>query len=1143
MPFGASATTTSRPLRSSSNDAAGFLDLLRRPWAQDMVAAGWFLAAMGVLLCLASFHPDDPSYFFYHPTMLVQNVGGLLGATLAEGLLQVFGMAGYLVPPMMAVAGLAWSLRGSILYHARWMACAPLLIASTAGLFHLLLPRGLFLPGVAPGGLLGVMWQSLIVAGLPWGGLLVSLSVLLLIAVVGLSGLGPVEFFVLSGLGLRSSFSAATAGGWWLGGKVCGFLSGFVSGPGYSWSASAYDEPVVEFEDLEEVQEEIQTPDESYTVVRPQRRAASRQTAPRPAPKREPLPLSQRLQENLVSELNDRAVKRGDTTPERAPAAAFEAPPVELPVSRTPTIRERTVVTPGVPPMPFQADVSAEPTPEPAQESPPEPETPSFDGWPFSEEGRPAMSEPMSMGDIEEEELSDDAPEEDVLVDEEIVEEFRPDAEELLDEVVDDGEDLSELEEEEELLEEELAAEETVEDDIDEAPVPDEWDEEIDETPQDWDEAEEDSAEELSIDEGFEEIEEFEEETEEEELAEESGEDDTPVQPIIRTLEGVKRPETSAPAPKAPPANGPLIRPRAETSFGKFVQRAEEDYAAQDAAQADDDPAPWEDDSPFEDDSQVGIKKEAAAPLKLPSELEQDDDESGGGGALEVPLTEEQQARTIRYRLARATITVPGAALLNEIPDCLGGEPEEVMLENANTLVHKLKDFRIDGHVSEIVPGPVVTRYEYVPAPGVKVSKITNLTDDLSMAMRCKVPPRIALIPGKSALGIEVPNSQRELVSFAEVVRSKEFTESASPLSMAIGKDTEGRPFVTDLAAMPHLLVAGTTGSGKSVCINTMLMSLIMFRSPLEVQLVLVDPKMLELSIYNDIPHLRSPVVTDPGHAATALQWAVNEMEDRYGRLSAEGVRNIKQYNNFIRERAEEERWSAGELKESLMPYIVIVIDELADLMVVASNEVETSVMRLAQMARAAGIHLILATQRPSVDVITGVIKANFPSRLAFRVSQKVDSRTIIDEMGADRLLGNGDMLLRPPGTSRLIRLHGAYVSEDEINRIVDFWKEQQLPAPQGVVEDLLDDGSGDEDDGLVEATQDEYFIRAVELIISSGHASISMLQRRFRVGYARAARLVDMMERHGIVGKFEGSKPREVLVDSSYVEKLKKML
>jgi len=455
--------------------------------------------------------------------------------------------------------------------------------------------------------------------------------------------------------------------------------------------------------------------------------------------------------------------------------------------------------------------------------------------------------------------------------------------------------------------------------------------------------------------------------------------------------------------------------------------------------------------------------------------------------------------------------------------------------ENARTLESKLADFGVQGKVSGIRPGPVITMYEYTPAPGIKISRIVGLSDDLSMALKAMSIRVVAPIPGKAAIGIELPNQQRELVSIQAVLESEVFSSSTSALTIALGQDTTGQPVATSIAKMPHLLIAGATGTGKSVCINTILTSLLYRNTPDDIRLLLIDPKRIELNSYEGIPHLIHPVVTDAKMATRALRWAVQEMELRYKLLADKNVRNIESYNKAIsrertktaRESREDEVLESG-LAHHHLPYTVIIIDELADLMMVASREVEESIIRLAQMARAAGIHLILATQRPSVDVLTGIIKANIPTRISFQVSSRIDSRTILDTSGAESLLGSGDMLFLPPGTAKLQRIHGAFISETEVERVTKFWQAQQIAEDPLRERVNFQDQSTSED--LKEEELDEKYDEAVQLVVETRQASISMLQRRLRVGYNRAARMIEIMEQQGIVGPSDGAKPREVL-------------
>ncbi len=452
-------------------------------------------------------------------------------------------------------------------------------------------------------------------------------------------------------------------------------------------------------------------------------------------------------------------------------------------------------------------------------------------------------------------------------------------------------------------------------------------------------------------------------------------------------------------------------------------------------------------------------------------------------------------------------------------------QAHDELMQRAVLLAEKFKEFGITGHVHQISPGPVVTTFEFKPDPGIKYSRIVSLVEDLCLALEAE-SIRIDRIPGKSTIGIEVPNKHRELIRLREIIESKKFQESRSRLTIALGKTIDGGVYVSDLTKMPHLLIAGATGSGKSMTVNCILASILFKATPEEVRFILIDPKRLELGLYDGIPHLLAPIVTDPKRAAYALKWAVAEMENRYKLLASFGVRNIEQFNREIRDLTD---WPlALESGEPIrpLPYIVIIIDELADLMMIASSEVETAITRLAQMARAVGIHLVLTTQRPSVDVITGLIKANFPCRIAFRVSSKVDSRTILDANGAEALLGRGDMLFLPPGSSRLVRVHGAFLEEAEIKRLVEFLKAQGAPQYDETV--LMSDKeyaaaqSGGE-------KRDELYEEALKIVVEMGRASTSVLQRRLRIGYGRAASIIDMMEREGYVEPADGPRPRAI--------------
>ncbi len=445
-----------------------------------------------------------------------------------------------------------------------------------------------------------------------------------------------------------------------------------------------------------------------------------------------------------------------------------------------------------------------------------------------------------------------------------------------------------------------------------------------------------------------------------------------------------------------------------------------------------------------------------------------------------------------------------------------GNKANKDLSDNVRLLEETLASFGVRVKVTRVTQGPTITRYEVQPAPGVKVSKITSLSDDIALSLAARDVRIEAPIPGKSAVGIEVPNREVAVVHFREVLESEEFQGSQSKLSLALGKDITGSAVVGDLSRMPHLLIAGATGSGKSVCINTLIASIVYKSKPDEVKLLLIDPKMVELANYNGIPHLISPVVTEPQKAASALKWIVTEMETRYELFASAGVRDILRYNFIMGEKKEEE--------QKPLPYVVVIIDELADLMMVAPGEVEEAICRLAQMARAAGIHLIVATQRPSVDVITGLIKANIPSRIAFAVSSQIDSRTILDMGGAEKLLGRGDMLYNPIGVSKPIRVQGCFLADKEVKNIVDYLMEQAKPEYCEIPVTSLQSVQAEE-------PEDEFFYKAAYIFFENNTASVSLLQRRLRIGYTRAARIMDLLEDKGVVGQYEGSKPRELLL------------
>jgi S-DNA-T family DNA segregation ATPase FtsK/SpoIIIE len=471
----------------------------------------------------------------------------------------------------------------------------------------------------------------------------------------------------------------------------------------------------------------------------------------------------------------------------------------------------------------------------------------------------------------------------------------------------------------------------------------------------------------------------------------------------------------------------------------------------------------------------------------------------------EVPIDRDYPQIVGEYHL-------PTLDLLQDAPKIPAGKIQNSLINDAKLLEATLSEFGVSVRVADIERGPAITRYELEPAPGVKVQRITALSDDIALAMKAATVRIVAPIPGKNRVGIEVPNADSAAVYLKDVLSTSQFRSSKSKLTLSLGKDIAGQPMVADLAEMPHLLIAGTTGSGKTVCVNGIIMSILLNASPDDVKFVMVDPKMVELAQYNDIPHLLCPVVTDTKKASGALNWVVAEMESRYRKLSKEGVRNIKGYHE----------------KGHNMPYMVVIIDELADLMQVSAKAVESSITRIAQLSRAVGIHMILATQRPSVDVITGVIKANFPARISFKVASKTDSRTVLDMNGAESLLGKGDMLFIKPGDAKPTRGQCSYVKDEEINKVIQFIKDQQAPAYDDTITNARQKGgaAGDSEQ------QDEYYDEAVRLVIETNQASVSILQRRMRLGYTRAARLIDMMEQGGVIGPYCGSKPRDILVD-----------
>jgi S-DNA-T family DNA segregation ATPase FtsK/SpoIIIE len=509
------------------------------------------------------------------------------------------------------------------------------------------------------------------------------------------------------------------------------------------------------------------------------------------------------------------------------------------------------------------------------------------------------------------------------------------------------------------------------------------------------------------------------------------------------------------------------------------------------------------------------------------------------GAAKKAPIVLDRAAKQeiLPFTPKKGRWNMPPFGILEARREELKADEKELM-ERAKTLQARSREFAVEGQVLQIHPGPVVTTFEFKPDAGIKYSKITSLADDLCLALQAE-SVRIDRISGKSTVGIEIPNRQREMIGLREILESPEFESSSSRLTLALGKTIDGAPYVTDLARMPHLLIAGATGSGKSVLLNSLICSILYKSTPDEVRMILIDPKRIELGVYQDVPHLLTPVVTDAKKASEVLKWVVFEMESRIKMLASEGVRNIDQYNNILKGAME-----AGENKQDdngeplgPLPYVMVAIDEFADLMMVSSSDVEDAITRLAQMARAVGIHLVLATQRPSVDVITGIIKANFPTRIAFRVASRVDSRTILDGNGAEQLLGRGDMLLLPPGSARLVRLHGPFVSEAELGRLVAFWRREGKPDYNGAILD----GQENLDMGAFE--KDELFERAARLVVESRVASVSHLQRRMRLGYSRAARIMDMLEADGIVGPNDGSNRREVLVPKDYFDEVDRQL
>ena len=557
----------------------------------------------------------------------------------------------------------------------------------------------------------------------------------------------------------------------------------------------------------------------------------------------------------------------------------------------------------------------------------------------------------------------------------------------------------------------------------------------------------------------------------------------------------------------------------------------------------------------------VPIEPEAEPAYEGTPESEDDIVASGNGAAASVMAPPEKRAGGRRKRAAEVPVLpaygdvtsedLPPLSLLSPPPPRDTATSDAIFEGLAEVLIRTLRTFKVEGQVVGRTTGPVVTQFEIVPAPGIKVNRIASLDADLALALKAPSVRIVAPIPGKGAVGVEVPNPQAEVVVLREILEAGAFQKSKGQMPLALGKDLTGRPYVADLAKMPHLLIAGATGSGKSICVNAIITSLVYRHTPRDLRLLLVDPKMVELSMYADLPHLRHPVITNAQDAATAMKWAVYEMERRYELLSENGARSILEFNRRLAEgqtlrranpvsldETDAERWL---YKDGPLPYIVIVVEELADLMMAVQAEIEKPLAQLAQKARAIGIHLIVATQRPSVNVITGLIKANFPCRMAFRVSAKVDSRTILDQNGADALLGNGDMLFLPPGTSDPVRIQGAFLSTEETERLMGWYRDlaAAVAAPRELEEDLLevvrlrDAEAAAGDDGAEEfdGERDKLFREAAEICIQFSQGSTSLLQRRLRIGYGRAARIIDQLHQAGVLGPPDGSRPREVLV------------
>jgi len=586
------------------------------------------------------------------------------------------------------------------------------------------------------------------------------------------------------------------------------------------------------------------------------------------------------------------------------------------------------------------------------------------------------------------------------------------------------------------------------------------------------------------------------------------------------------------------PARGPVVREVA--GRGRFQIRKVTKADLRKAAEA---LAQQETPNPFElyrkPDPVPAPPKPAPAPTPEPEEFEDplwlDENPAPPRPKPQIPRPAARAPKPQRREVKLTHDLLPPVNLLAEGPkqDQINDEVHKKYLEIGHLIEDRCREFAVEGEVTAYHPGPVVTTFEFKPSAGVKYAKVVNLGDDLALALKAE-SIRIERISGSSTVGIEVPNRKRELITLRDIIDTENFTASSSMLTLALGKDIHGEAMVTDLAKMPHLLVAGATGAGKSVGLNSMIVSLLYKALPRHLRMLMIDPKMVELKMYEDIPHLLHPIVTDPKLASNALIWAVQEMENRYRCLAEVGVRNIDQYNSLLKDPEAHRRAKKMAPEDETptpeqMQYIVIIIDEFADLMMIAPKDVEDSVTRLAQKARAVGIHLIVATQRPSVDVITGVIKANFPSRISYQVASKIDSRTILDTQGSEKLLGNGDMLFLPPGTARIRRIHGAYVSEKEIVQIVDFVKKNQgEPKFLEEITKVAEEKSGA--DGI-EYLDDPKYDEAVRVVLTTGQASASYLQRRLKLGYSRAARLIEIMEANGVVGPSQGSKPRDILI------------